>query len=385
MSENKGEPGVDGAAGLRTESRVYAHILKFVLFFIAASAALMGFYVKWMGRMNDPRSDQSLYSMIDGNAMRPFAYRRLVPDLTNWITNQLPQGFKDAHVQHIRFVFSTISDSVQIVPGYEYKFILVYCATFAFALLAVYAMSRLCSAMGTSPAIALITPIIFILLIPYFQSMGGFFYDYSELAFFAIAFLFALRYHWLWLIPIAMLGTWNKESFLIFIPTLYPLIRQRASRTSSVIGVASLCMLSAAIYEVARIRFAHNAGAPVIGMLKLHILELMSPRYQIYSSESTYGVIVPKIGTILPFAFIVWTLWRGWKHLPKVVKIHALIAAAINIPFYWLFGFPGELRNLSLLYLTLLLALAANLSEMLNGKNSFIAGDQRERSASSHV
>lgn len=47
-----------------------------------------------------------------------------------------------------------------------------------------------------------------------------------------------------------------------------------------------------------------------------------------------------------------------------------MIAAAINIPFFMLFGFPRELRNLSLLYMTLLLALAGNLRVMLDTKDA---------------
>jgi hypothetical protein len=63
-------------------------------------------------------------------------------------------------------------------------------------------------------------------------------------------------------------------------------------------------------------------------------------------------------------------VWRGWSHLPQVVHRHAQIAAAINFPLYFLFCWPGEMRNLSMLYLVFLLALAANLNEWMNSSTA---------------
>jgi hypothetical protein len=54
------------------------------------------------------------------------------------------------------------------------------------------------------------------------------------------------------------------------------------------------------------------------------------------------------------------------RHLPTTIQQHAQIAAAINIPLYLVLSYPGELRDLSLLYITLLLAIAANAKLMLN-------------------
>ena len=61
-------------------------------------------------------------------------------------------------------------------------------------------------------------------------------------------------------------------------------------------------------------------------------------------------------------ALLGFTGWLGWRRLPRIVQRHAQIAAAINLPLYFLFCSEGELRNLSFLYVVLLLLLAVNLN-----------------------
>ena len=73
-----------------------------------------------------------------------------------------------------------------------------------------------------------------------------------------------------------------------------------------------------------------------------------------------------KAYTLIPMALIAFTVHRSWRHLPPTIQQHAKIAAAINIPLYLALSYPGELRDLSLLYITLLLAVAANAKLMLN-------------------
>jgi hypothetical protein len=75
-------------------------------------------------------------------------------------------------------------------------------------------------------------------------------------------------------------------------------------------------------------------------------------------------------------ALLAWTFWRGWRYLPATVQRHALVAAVINIPLYLLFCWPGEIRNLSLLYIVFLLLLAVNL-------NHWIASSAKAEAAAS--
>ncbi len=62
------------------------------------------------------------------------------------------------------------------------------------------------------------------------------------------------------------------------------------------------------------------------------------------------------------------------------VKLHAKIAAVINFPLFILFCTPGEMRDLSLLYLTFILIMALNLNEWIEiAQKSVPTGTNSER------
>jgi len=85
----------------------------------------------------------------------------------------------------------------------------------------------------------------------------------------------------------------------------------------------------------------------------------------VLGTEMTYGVPMLKAFTLAPLTLLAWTVWRSWQSLPRVIQRHGQIAAAINIPLYLLFCSPGELRDLSLLYVFFLLALATALNNWI--------------------
>jgi hypothetical protein len=77
-----------------------------------------------------------------------------------------------------------------------------------------------------------------------------------------------------------------------------------------------------------------------------------------FQSELTYGVIGPSgvfLGTLLFFAVVAM---RGWPPCNPVIKRHIAIGAVVTLPLVLLFTFPGELRNLSILYVGFVVLLA---------------------------
>ncbi len=368
-------------------SKLYSRVCCFVLFFVTASASFNGFYEKWHFRdynalsIGAPQTESKfphveIEWMLDGTAAKPYVYRQLVPAAANWIDritpssikiglyNLRPHGYGDNDTLPVVLFDSPIARS----QTYFFRYLVVYVVTFLFTLLAVYAMYLVCMALKIHQAAAVLAPVVVILLFPYVQSIGGYFYDFLELAFLALAVWIALTFDWWWIIPVAALGTWNKESFLLAIPALYPIIRQRSSRLGSLLGTGILGLVCLAVYYPIRLRFAQNPG----GTTESHLAEqwdfFAHPGHLIYRHsifEKTYGLLLPPVFTVLPLALLLWTVWRGWRHMPLAVRRHGLIAAAINIPLYVLFCWPGELRDFSLLFIFFLLALAYNLSEWL--------------------
>jgi hypothetical protein len=343
---------------------------------MAAAASFNGFYSEFHFREaglefgSMPRA--SLEAMLDGTANRPFVYRQLLPMLANWIDARVPEQTKDhifeARIHSGKLIRERLFHSpLAQNRAYFLRYWIVYAADFLLAWISVFAMYLICRSVGHAPPIAALSAIILILLIPYFMTLGGYFYDYPELAFFALAVWMALNFDWWWMIPIVALGALNKESFLFFIPALYPLLRQRASRINAMVGTGVLGLICAAVYCALRVRFQLNPGETA----EIHLLEqiqFMLHLHNWFYPQQTYGILVLPIYNPLSLALIAWTLWRGWRSLPRAIQRHMQIAAIINFPLYFLFCYPGEFRNLSLLYVTLLLLLAANLTEWTSGQ-----------------
>lgn len=358
-------------------AKLYDRILCFVLFFLAAAASFNGYYDKWQLRESTTERifPHSIDRMLDGTAERPYVYRQLLPDFANWVDKHVSKSITDRwNAPRGPHAIAEVDDFFETSMArnrvYSFRYLVVYVTAFLFALLAVFAMYLVCRALEIPQAAAVMAPIAVILLIPYLQSIGGYYYDYPELAFLSLAVWVALKFDWWWIIPIAALGTWNKESFLLVIPTLYPILRQRISRLGALIGCGILCLVSGTVFIATRIRFAHNPGGGLLKEWPKQLDSLLHPRlliYGVWPFEKTYGLLLPPVYTLLPMAILIWTIWRGWRYLPVAIQRHGQIAAAINIPLYFLFCAPGELRDFSLLYVVLFLVLAANLNRSFGG------------------
>jgi hypothetical protein len=361
------------AGGSSAGSRIYFGLACFALFTAAAAASFNGFYDKHkfseVGVAN-PGTGFTFEAMVDGTASRPFVYRQLVPAMANWTSasidaalpettrNWLYRGNQGRPVGE-RFLDSPIAGN----PAYLLRYCAMYGIVFGFTLASVYLIFGLCNGIGYSPPASALTAIGMILIIPFLLTGGGYYYDYPELAFMVLAVWMALKCDWWWILPVAALATWNKESFLLFVPALYPLLRQKASRKSAIVATTVLELVCAAVYYALRIRFENNPG----GSVEIHAADQI--RFLVHigalfsSFEKTYGLLAPRVIYIPVLALIGWTALRGWRHLPRYFKRHALIAMAINVPLYFIFCQPGELRDLSMLYVTLIVLLAANLNE----------------------
>ena len=342
------------------------------LFFVASSASFSGFYQKWHFKeasVSGYLAENTFEGMVDGTAYRPFVYRRLLPDTANFIDRMTPQSIRNWLYVHQRqgayfHIFAISNSPTANSPVYFYRYLIVYILTFGFSFLAVCSMFLLCKACGSPEPVAVFAPVILILVFPYLLTRGGYSYDYSELALFTLAVWMALKLKWWWLIPIALLGAWNKESFF-FMPTLYPLLRLRSSRLSALSGAAVLSSGCLIVYWLVRASFAHNPGGAVDFGLVEQIRFLTHPRILLFGTEETFGIRMFSAFTPIPMVLAIWMIVRGWKHLPRVIQKHGKLALAINIPLYFLFCNPGELRNLSMLYVVLLLALAENLNRWM--------------------
>ena len=358
-------------------SGLYYKLCCFVLFAIAAAASFNGYYQEKHFSEAGVSGDwyqASFESMVDGTAYRPYVYRQMLPSAANWLDRVVPESVKtglyDRQGKYPEAYINAIAASpIAASKVYFFRYLVIYIATYTFALLAVMSMYLVCVAVEIPQSAAVLAPVVVILFFPYIQNGGGYYYDYPELTFLALTIWIALKFDWWWIIPVAALGTWNKESYLLIVPTLYPIFRLRNSRLGALLGVGVLSLVWLAVYYPIRICFQHNPGSTVLLSLPDQLQLLLHTRALLIYTKTIYGVPMITGYTVAPVALLLWTVWRGWNHLPGAIQQHGIIAAAINIPVYLLFVAPGKLRDLSMLYVVFLLMIAVNLKEWMSNKS----------------
>lgn len=303
--------------------------------------------------------------ILNGSSDRPYIYRQLLPASVNWIDAAIPLAARSWFLHKYGFAMqeldTTFVSPVSKEPAYLLRYQIFYYLDFFFAWVAAFAMFLVCRAVKIPTLPSAFASVLMMLAIPYMMSNGGYYYDYPELAFLALAVWMAIRFNWWWLIPVVALGAWNKESFLLVVLSLYPLLRHRTSRGNALLGTAVLALTAVAVYFALRMHFASNPGSTVLFKWQTWLSFLTHPQ-KLFLTESTYGIKAFKAFSPIPVALLIWTAIRGWRRLPRPIRRHAIIAAAINFPLFFLFCSPGEMRDLSLLYVVLLLLFAVNLS-----------------------
>jgi hypothetical protein len=360
-------------------SKLYRYACLAIVFFVAASASFQGYYQKWHfrepgipGGVGDRPGDNFDFAhILDGSSDRPYIYRQLIPTTVKWIDAAIPENTRSWFFRKYGIAIqrqdTTFISPVSKDPVYFVRYQIFYYLNFLFAFVAAIAMFLVCRALNFATLPSAFASVLMTLIIPYMMSNGGYYYDYPELAFLALAVWMSMRFDWWWLIPLVALGTWNKESFLLAVLSLYPLLRHRASRWSALAGAGILALTAVAVYFALRLHFAGNPGSTVLFKLQGWLTFFAHPQ-KFFLTEATYGIKAFKAFSPIPVALLIWTTIRGWKHLPRPVRQHAVIAAVINFPLFFLFCSPGEMRDLSLLYMVLLLLFAVNLAPQTDAR-----------------
>jgi len=350
-------------------SRNYYRLCSLILFLLASAASFNEYYQRTHfneAHLPGAWSHATFEGMVDGTAYRPYVYRQLLPDLANSIDHHAPNSLRNYLYRRemnatASYLSALTTSTAAWNPTYFLRYAALYLLTYFSAFVAVCAMYWLCRSLALSAPAATFTAVVVILMVPYVMSGGGYFYDFPELAFLSLAVLMAIRYPWWWMIPMVILATWNKESFLLFIPTLYPFLRQKSSTMRALTHTAALLAASAIVVEWLRLRFASNPGSTVVYWFPAQLERLFHLRAMLIGNREAYGIPMLMAYSIGPALLMAWSVWRAWKHIPKPFQRHAQIAALINVPMYLLFVQPGKLRDMSMLYPTLLVVLAVNI------------------------
>lgn len=345
-------------------------VLVFV-YFVVASASYCGYFTKWQFR--DELPEYALPGMLDGTTDRPFVYRQLLPVIANGIERALPDGIKsrvntllfdDNRFHHpIAWFYPNATDARN--PQYALRYYLIYGLSFTALLLAMFALRAVCIDMQSNRIAATLAPMAFALILPLILTNGAYFYDLPELLFMALAVWFSLRGWVWWLVLLTLPATLNKETFLVFVLTLYPFLRARLSTKTTLKVQFVLVAIAAAVNAAIKLKYAHNGG----GVVQIHLMDNL--HYMVLPSsylrfEYNYGLLMTK-GFNLINVFIVAVLVRtAWSKLSPALRQHLLIAVVINVPLLLAFGYHEELRNLSMLNVGFVIILCVNIAAYLD-------------------
>lgn len=234
-----------------TRANTYFYALcTYVVLLLATAAAFNGYFdksrlVDWQSSPADIYGATTIASLLDGSGGRPYVYRQLLPTMANGLAAAVPAGVQDKFYDArngmgipIRELFFD-SPVAQLRP-YFLRYWFVWGMEVAFCFATTFAAYKLAMAVGLSRAAATVSGIVFILLVPFIMEPHGSIYDLPEMTFLIASMIFAIQGRWAWLIVLAAIATFNKESYLFFIPTLYPLLQMRLTQTKVWAALASI-------------------------------------------------------------------------------------------------------------------------------------------------
>ena len=333
--------------------------LLFTIFSLVAAASYAGFVAKWGFRDGSDRF--SLERILDGTAHRPFVYRQLVPIIANEIERITPEKISTKIVNVYNFgpfrYYNKATNLSNKTNAYKYKWIIIYWMGFFFLLVSLYLLKNTLSLFGVSEVASILAPCLFSLFLPIIQTVGGYYYDFSELFFMALVMLLMIKNHYWLAVATVCFATLNKESFVFFIPTLFPLVTFSKNRKRFYLALGF--MVIAAIFLNIWIKsiYVNNLGEVVELHLWSNIKSYLNPRTYLQFDDS-YGMIAPQGFNFINLFLIFFLVKSGWHRFNLILKFHAWIALAISLPLFIAFCATNELRNLSFLYVTLVFLIA---------------------------
>ncbi|GBG14006.1 TonB-dependent receptor [Novimethylophilus kurashikiensis] len=343
-------------------------LLVFLCFFVAA-VSFGGFFEKWNFRDGTKFSGMAI---AEGKAARPFVYRQLLPTLSNIaeraVPNRINHGFQSwlardpKHHNMIYSYFPNAVDSANV--AYAVRYYTLYFLAFLSLVAAVFALRKLCLDLyGDQPA-ATLAAMGMALLLPVFLTEGGYYYDLAELLFMPLAVILAMRGN-LWLLALLVgVATFNKESFLLFVITLYPFLRARLNVKRAIALEAGLLAIAVVVNVLVKYQFSSNPGEFAQFQLLDHLRWLMRPT-SYFLFEVNYGVPTPKGLNIINLLLLATLVRNSWKYLSPAMRQHIWLAFGISFPLFLAFCYEGELRNFSLLYVGFTVMLCVNVAMVL--------------------
>ncbi|WP_321961106.1 hypothetical protein [Paraburkholderia sp. J7] len=351
-------------------ARVTRSVMLLCTYLLVAAAAFCGSYAKHS--FGDGHAGTSLTDVLAGTAERPYVYRQLLPAIANASERLLPGSVKARFLEHLAkdapahnplratFTRATSTDD----PVYALRYYVVYGLSFGSLFVAMLMLRRVCLDLTGDEVAATLAPLVLAIAVP-----ATYYYDFPEMMFMTIAVWLACRAKIAWLVALALVATFNKESFPLFAVTLYPFLRMRVSRRAAVACIGACVVAGALVNVLIKYRYAGNTGSPALFNLWVNLRFFANPRNYLLT-EWTYGIPLPRPTNVVMLALLSLLVLTGWGTLPKCARRHALLAAACNVPLFLALGYVDEVRALSMLDVSAALLLCTTAAVYLGSAGS---------------
>jgi hypothetical protein len=336
-----------------------------LIYFAVAGMTTNAFMTRWSFREDGlTASGFRFQTMLEGHATRPWAYRVLMPQLTEHIAAATPDSVKQRLSGYL-MTESGVRDRYFRAPKDQWtrdlalRYHLAYGLVFFSVFATLWLLRGLPHRFGVpeSPLTDL-APLAFGALLPLAYLSGGYMYDFPELMFLTSSFAVACWNPW-GLVALVPIATLNKETALLAPILVAPIILMRHStaRKANLTALAVTLALGILTYALVRSAMAGNPGGSVEVHIRDNLIYWINPRNYLFGFSGIYsaGLPTPKFLNILILPALLIVGKAAWKRAPTELRYLVLVAMVINLPLLAAFGDRDELRNLSLLFVPLYL------------------------------
>lgn len=328
--------------------------MTFFLILTISAASYCGFFSIW--GFGDFLPNASFTAMLDETAGRPFIHRQLLPQTVKIVASSIPEQTKTKLEERLRdgaYIENRYTQA-RIPQKYIIEYHLLYIFSFFALFASIWILRSFLSEIVQDKVAGTLGAMLFALIFPFFEVIGGYHYDIFEFFFMFMAAHFALHGKWIGLLLLAPFAEANKESFLFFLITLFPLASIHFSLKKATSVTLGTVFMAGITYLYIRQLYVANPGDMADWRIRDH-LENMLNLSTYFHTTSIYGLPLGE-GMFLPHIICVfWMAKKVWHHLTDAWKKHVKIALVINGILYFMFVVPNEIRDLSMLYVSLMI------------------------------
>lgn len=355
----------------------YIAILSLV-FGLLSSSVIDAFLKKWSGTAFNAEIPYSFEKTLAYEAPRPYAYRVLFPWLVNTTTELLPPSLALSPPAALLerglglYIGESKARSVPVVLQVKFIIAALWMFVFLFGTLWLYRIMAI-HTLRIERTSADLTTIMFGLFLPLsFRGGGGFIYDFSEL-FFSAAYITTLvsgRYGWAGTLLAGAIV--NKESNLLLMLYLCAYLLTSGKNLKYKWHVLLGHLLFAVIpYLLIKIATVHKAGGTVEFYLLWNIDYWTNvSSFFGFMTTNLQLVLFPKPANVLFLALFVWVVAYRWKHKPSFVRLALISTGSVCLALLALFCWHDEIRNLSLAFPAIYLAVTHSIVENYHNEES---------------